>query len=216
MGAERHAAQAPTQRQALARRVPCASDINKSAICNSGLSGYGTMNTSIPPKNLKEIQLLLLDVDGVLTDGSLIYSDEGSETKVFNVKDGFGLKLIMSAGIKVGLVTGRTSNALQRRCRELGIKYIYDGVQQKARLLDKIVTETGVAAGNTAYIGDDLPDLPLMRRIGLAIAVADAHEMVRDYSAWITAAPGGRGAVREVCDALLKSRGDWESILEQL
>jgi 3-deoxy-D-manno-octulosonate 8-phosphate phosphatase (KDO 8-P phosphatase) len=173
------------------------------------------MSTSTWPQNLKEIQLLLLDVDGVLTDGSIIYSDEGRETKVFNVKDGFGLKLIMSAGIKVGLVTGRTSNALHRRCRDLGIKHIYDGVQQKARLLDKIVAETGVGADNTAYIGDDLPDLPLMRRIGLAIAVADAHEMVRDYADWITAAPGGRGAVREVCDALLKARGDWESLMEQ-
>ncbi len=173
------------------------------------------MISSILPQNLKDIQLLLLDVDGVLTDGSLIYSDEDREIKVFNVKDGFGLKLVMSAGIKVGLVTGRTSKALHRRCRDLGIKYIYDGVQQKAQLLDKIVLETGVGADNTAFIGDDLPDLPLMRRIGLSIAVADAHEMVRDYSDWITAAPGGRGAVREVCDALLKARGDWQKLMEQ-
>ena len=171
------------------------------------------MNTSILPKNLKDIQLLLLDVDGVLTDGSIIYSDEDSETKVFNVKDGYGLKLVMSTGIKVGLVTGRTSKALHRRCRDLGIKYIYDGVQQKAQLLDKIVLETGVAADHTAFIGDDLPDIPLMKRIGLSIAVADAHEMVRDYSDWITSAPGGRGAVREVCDALLKARGHWEKLM---
>jgi len=167
------------------------------------------------PKNLKDIQLLLLDVDGVLTDGSIIYSDEDSETKVFNVKDGFGLKLIMSAGIKVGLVTGRTSKALHHRCRDLKIKYIYDGVQQKAQLLDKIVLETGVSADDTAFIGDDLPDIPLMRRIGLSIAVADAHEMVRDYSDWVTSAPGGRGAVREVCDALLKARGDWQKLMEK-
>jgi 3-deoxy-D-manno-octulosonate 8-phosphate phosphatase (KDO 8-P phosphatase) len=172
------------------------------------------MNTSTLPEKLKDIQLLLLDVDGVLTDGSIIYSDEDSETKVFNVKDGFGLKLVMAAGIKVGLVTGRTSRALHRRCRDLGIRYIYDGVQQKAPLLDKIITETGVGAANTAFIGDDLPDLPLMRRIGLSIAVADAHEVVRDYSEWITSAPGGRGAVREVCDALLKARGDWEKMME--
>ena len=165
------------------------------------------------PEKLKAIQLLLLDVDGVLTDGSIIYSDEDSETKVFNVKDGFGLKLVMAAGIKVGLVTGRTSKALHRRCRDLGIRYIYDGVQQKAQLLDKIVTETGVAADNTAFIGDDLPDLPLMRRVCLSIAVADAHELVRDYSDWVTSAPGGRGAVREVCDALLKTRGDWEKLM---
>jgi 3-deoxy-D-manno-octulosonate 8-phosphate phosphatase (KDO 8-P phosphatase) len=173
------------------------------------------MNTSTLPEKLKDIQLLLLDVDGVLTDGSIIYSDEDSETKVFNVKDGFGLKLVMAAGIKVGLVTGRTSRALHRRCRDLGIRYIYDGVQQKAPLLDKIITETGVGAANTAFIGDDLPDLPLMRRIGLSIAVADAHEVVRDYSEWITSAPGGRGAVREVCDALLKVRGDWEKMMEK-
>ena len=174
-----------------------------------------SMKTKTLPEKLKDIQLLLLDVDGVLTDGSIIYDDETSEIKVFNVKDGFGLKLVMSAGIKVGLVTGRTSKALHRRCRDLGIRYIYDGVQQKAELLDKIVAETGVGADNAAFIGDDLPDLPLMRRIGLSIAVADAHELVRHYSDWVTAAPGGRGAVREVCDAMLKARGDWEKLMEQ-
>ena len=173
------------------------------------------MNTSTLSEKLKHIQLLLLDVDGVLTDGSIIYDDEANEIKVFNAKDGFGLKLVMSAGIKVGLVTGRTSKALHRRCRDLGIRYIYDGVQQKARLLDKITAETGVAADNAAFIGDDLPDLPLMKRIGLSIAVADAHELVRHHSDWVTSAPGGRGAVREVCDAMLKARGDWEKMLEQ-
>ncbi len=173
------------------------------------------MNTSTLSEKLKHIQLLLLDVDGVLTDGSIIYDDKANEIKVFNAKDGFGLKLVMSAGIKVGLVTGRTSKALHRRCRDLGIRYIYDGVQQKARLLDKITAETGVAADNAAFIGDDLPDLPLMKRIGLSIAVADAHELVRHHSDWVTSAPGGRGAVREVCDAMLKARGDWEKMLEQ-
>ena len=173
------------------------------------------MNTSAFPEKLKEIQLLLLDVDGVLTDGSIIYSEEASEIKVFNVKDGFGLKLVMSAGIKVGLVTGRTSKALHRRCSDLGIRYIYDGVQQKAQLLDKIAAETGVGADNAAFIGDDLPDLPLMRRIGLSIAVADAHELVRHYSDWVTSAPGGRGAVREVCDALLKACGKWDELMSQ-
>ena len=173
------------------------------------------MKTTTWSEKLKDIQLLLLDVDGVLTDGSIIYSDETSETKVFNVKDGFGLKLIMGAGIKVGLVTGRTSKALDRRCRDLGIQYLYDGVQQKAQLLDKIVAETGLAAANMAFMGDDLPDLPLMRCVGLSIAVADAHDWVRDYSDWITSAPGGRGAVREVCDAILKARGDWENLMEQ-
>ena len=172
------------------------------------------MNTATWPKKLKDIQLLLLDVDGVLTDGSIIYNDADSETKVFNVKDGYGIKLVMSAGIKVGLVTGRTSKALYRRCRDLGIRCIYDGVQHKDQLLDKIVQETGVTAGNTAFMGDDLPDLPLMRRIGLSIAVADAHDRVRNYADWITTAPGGRGAVREVCDALLKAKGVWDKVME--
>jgi len=166
-------------------------------------------------QKLKDIHLLLLDVDGVLTDGSIIFSDEASETKVFNAKDGFGLRLIMEFGIQVGLVTGRTSKALHRRCRDLGINYLYDGVLQKDQLLDKIVTETGVAADHTAFIGDDLPDLPLMRRVALSIAVADAHELVRGYSDWVTSAAGGRGAVREVCDALLKARGDWEKLVER-
>ena len=173
------------------------------------------MKTSTWPKKLKDIQLLLLDVDGVLTDGSIIYSDGDSETKVFNVKDGFGIKLVMLAGVKVGLVTGRTSKALHRRCRDLGIGYVYDGVRQKDRLLEKIIQETGVDAGNAAFMGDDLPDLALMKRIGLSIAVADAHEMIRNYADWVTTAPGGRGAVREVCDAMLKARGDWDKLMEQ-
>ena len=173
------------------------------------------MKTLSWPHKLKEIQLLLLDVDGVLTDGSIIYSDEASETKMFNVKDGFGLKLVMQAGIKVGLVTGRKSEALHRRCRDLGIAYVYDGVQQKARLLDEIATKTGVSALNTAFVGDDLPDIPIMKRVGLSIAVADAHERVRKQAGWTTSAAGGRGAVREVCDALLKACGKWDGIMEQ-
>ena len=173
------------------------------------------MESKTLPQKLKGIQLLLLDVDGVLTDGSIVYSDAGSEIKEFNVKDGFGIKIVMAVGIEVSLVTGRTSEALDRRCRDLGINYIYDGVQHKARLLDKILTDTGTGADATAFIGDDLPDIPLMRRIGLPIAVADAHEMVRDCAEWVTSAPGGRGAVREVCDALLKARGKWEEILKK-
>ena len=168
------------------------------------------------PKNLKDINLLLLDVDGVLTTGNIVYNEGDGEIKIFNVKDGLGLKLIMKIGIKVGIVTGRTSKALDRRCRELGIRFLYDGVLQKARLLDRIVTETGVGAGETAFMGDDIPDLSLMRSVGLSIAVADAHEVVRQHSDWVTTAPGGRGAVREVCDAMLKVRGAWDQTINFL
>jgi 3-deoxy-D-manno-octulosonate 8-phosphate phosphatase (KDO 8-P phosphatase) len=165
------------------------------------------------PEKLKNIQLLLLDVDGVLTDGRIIYSDAGSQIKEFNVRDGLGIKLVMAAGIKVGIVTGRKSDALHHRCRDLGIPYLYEGVRQKGQLIERIVEQTGVDADQTAFVADDIPDLSLMRRIGLSIAVADAHELVKKYADWITSAPGGCGAVREVCEALLMARGSWEKII---
>ncbi len=173
------------------------------------------MNTTTLPPKINSIRLLLLDVDGVLTDGTIIYSDEHSETKAFNVKDGLGVKLVMKAGIGVGIVTGRKSAALLRRCRDLGIKLIYDGVTQKAALLEKMVEDTGVAPDSMAFMGDDLPDLPLMQRVALSIAVADAHESVREYADWVTTATGGRGAVREVCDALLKAQGHWDRVMDE-
>jgi 3-deoxy-D-manno-octulosonate 8-phosphate phosphatase (KDO 8-P phosphatase) len=164
-------------------------------------------------EKLKHIQLLLLDVDGVLTDGSIIYNDAGNETKIFNARDGFGLRLVMQAGIKVGIVTGRSSNALRHRCNNLGIRYLFDGIADKAIMLEKIAAQTGVGPNNAAFVGDDLPDLPIMKRAGLSIAVADAHEIVRQKADWTTRAPGGHGAVREVCEALLRAQGLWDQII---
>ena len=164
-------------------------------------------------KKLKNIQLLLLDVDGVLTDGSLIYNDDGGETKVFNSKDGLGLRLARTAGIEVGIVTGRKSMALRHRCDNLEIRYLFDGVADKAKMLTEIVARTGIGPEKVAFVGDDLPDLPIMRRVGLAIAVADAHDIIRQKAAWTTSAPGGRGAVREVCEALLMAKGLWDEII---
>ena len=171
------------------------------------------MKDIAPLEKLKHIQLLLLDVDGVLTDGSIIYNDEGSETKIFNARDGFGLKLVMQAGIKVGIVTGRSSNALRHRCDNLGIRYLFDGIADKAIILEKIAAQTGVDLENAAFVGDDLPDLPIMKSAGLSIAVADAHEIVRQRADWTTQARGGHGAVREVCEALLKAQGLWDQIV---
>jgi len=165
---------------------------------------------------LKDIKLLLLDVDGVLTDGSITYNDKGQETKQFNVKDGFGIKVLMSVGIQLGIVTGRRSKALTHRCNDLGISLVFDGISDKASVLDEIQQRTGISADNTAFVGDDIPDLALMRRIGVSIAVADAHENVRAYADWVTSAPGGAGAVREVCEAILKSQGIWDNILEHM
>ena len=166
-------------------------------------------------KKLKHIRLLLLDVDGVLTDGSIIYNDEGSETKIFNAKDGLGLRLAMSAGIEVAIVTGRRSKALRHRCDNLGIRYLYDGVGVKAQMLAEIVAQTGIGPEQAAFVGDDLPDLPLMRRVGLAIAVADAHDIIRDHAHWTTRATGGHGAVREICEALLTAKGLWDEIVSR-
>jgi 3-deoxy-D-manno-octulosonate 8-phosphate phosphatase (KDO 8-P phosphatase) len=167
-------------------------------------------------EKLKNIQLLLLDVDGVLTDGRIIYDDAGSQIKEFNVRDGLGIKMAAAAGIKVGLVSGRKSKALHHRCRDLGIRYLYEGVRQKGQLFERILEQAGVDAGHTAFVGDDLPDLCLMRRVGLSIAVSDAHELVKKYAHWITSAAGGSGAVREVCEALLKAQGSWEKIVTQI
>jgi 3-deoxy-D-manno-octulosonate 8-phosphate phosphatase (KDO 8-P phosphatase) len=173
------------------------------------------MKHTPPLKKLKHIQLLLLDVDGVLTDGSIIYNDDGSETKIFNARDGFGLKLVMSAGIKVGIVTGRSSQALHHRCDNLGIDLLFEGVGDKAQMLEEIVAKTGITTEHIAFVGDDLPDLPIMKHAGLSIAVADAHEIVRQKADWTTLAQGGQGAVREVCEALLTAKGLWDEIVER-
>ena len=164
---------------------------------------------------LPSIKLLLLDVDGVLTTGQVVYSDSGEEIKTFSVKDGFGLRMAMDNGIQVGIVTGRSSNALFHRCRNLGIELVFDNVSDKAGKLPDITAKTGIKAEHMAFIGDDLPDIPLMRKVGLAVAVADAVPEVIAAADMVTAAKGGCGAVREICEKLLKARGDWESILER-
>ena len=162
---------------------------------------------------LKLLKLLVLDVDGVLTDGSIIYNDKGEETKVFNAKDGLGIKLLMEAGIEICIATGRSSKALHHRCQNLGIARVFDGLSDKAAIPGILLEQTGVTAEEIAVIGDDLPDLPLMRKVGVSIAVADAHEIVRKNADMVTLAKGGAGAVREVCETILKAQGCWENIL---
>jgi 3-deoxy-D-manno-octulosonate 8-phosphate phosphatase (KDO 8-P phosphatase) len=167
-------------------------------------------------KKLKNIKLLLLDVDGVLTDGRIIYNDQGMETKEFNARDGLGIKLLMKAGIAVAIVTGRASEALRHRCSNLGIADVYDGVTNKRALLKDIEKRFNLAADQMAFVGDDLPDLGVMAQVGVAIAVADAHPRVRSTADWVTSATGGGGAVREVCEAILQAQGVWESMVEDL
>ncbi|GAB6908502.1 3-deoxy-D-manno-octulosonate 8-phosphate phosphatase [Desulfosarcina cetonica] len=164
---------------------------------------------------LRQIALFLMDVDGVLTTGQVIYDDAGQETKIFNVRDGVGIRMLMDVGVKVGIVTGRRSMALIHRCRNLGIDLIKDGVRDKSKALIEILNETGVAAENTAFVGDDLPDLPILRRVGLPIAVGDAHALVKQTAAWTTQLAGGCGAIREIAERILVARGEWESLLQR-
>lgn len=165
---------------------------------------------------LKHIELVLLDVDGVLTTGQIIYNDSGLETKVFHVRDGLGIRMLMEAGIKVGIVTGRSCPALTHRCRNLGLSLIKAGVHDKTAALDEILKETGISAADTAFVGDDLPDLPIMGQVGVPIAVGDAHELVKKRAVLTTRAIGGCGAIREISERILKARGDWEPLIERL
>ena len=165
---------------------------------------------------LKKIKLLLLDVDGVLTDGSIAYDDNGIELKTFNVRDGLGIRLLMSSGIIIGIITGRSSEALRHRCRNLGISHLFDGVRDKAALLEEIVSNTGISAEEIAFMGDDLQDLALMRKVGVSIAVADSCAEITEAADWVTHAKGGRGAVREVSEAILKSQKRWQELIDRL
>ena len=163
-------------------------------------------------RRLAGVQLLLLDVDGVLTDGGVTWSNDGVEHKTFNIRDGLGLRLWQRAGCRAGIVTGRSSHVVQLRAGELGIGIVRQGVEDKLATVAAILAETGLSWEETAFIGDDLPDLPVISRCGAGIAVADACAEVRAAAALVTSLPGGRGAVREAIERLLKARGGWEAI----
>ncbi len=165
---------------------------------------------------LTAIRLVLLDVDGVLTDGRIVYTDGGEEIKSFNVRDGYGIRLLLDAGIRVGIITGRRSSALRHRCRDLGIDIIHEGARHKASVIAAIMADTGLPAAAIAFVGDDLPDLPAMRRVGCAVAVGDAHVDLARHAHMVTAAPGGGGAVREFAEAVLKAQGKWDDLLTSL
>ena len=162
--------------------------------------------------DLNKIKLLLLDVDGVMTDGRIIYFNDGGEAKAFDVKDGHGLKLIQRAGIRVGIITGRQSEVVARRAAELGIEIVYQGAKDKLKPFLEIIKELGLEPFEVAYVGDDVVDLPVMRQVGFSVTVADAVDDIKPYVDLVTSRPGGRGAVREVCDLLLKQSGRWSSV----
>lgn len=159
------------------------------------------------------IRLLILDVDGVLTDGRLYFDAKGEALKVFHVRDGHGIKMAQKAGVEVAFVSGRRSDAAYHRAKELGINRFFEGVRDKVAVLQEIMAAMQIQAAEVAVVGDDLVDLPIMTRAGLSVAVADAVPEVLAAAHWLTTNPGGRGAVREVCDLLLKATGKWEEIV---
>jgi 3-deoxy-D-manno-octulosonate 8-phosphate phosphatase (KDO 8-P phosphatase) len=163
-------------------------------------------------RRLARVQLLLLDVDGVLTDGGVTWSNQGIESKTFHIRDGLGLRLWQRAGCRVGIVTGRSSHVVQLRAEELGIGIVRQGVEDKLATAESILADCGLSWEEMAFIGDDLPDLPVIARCGAGIAVADACAEVRAAAALVTTLPGGKGAVREAIERLLKARGGWEAI----
>jgi 3-deoxy-D-manno-octulosonate 8-phosphate phosphatase (KDO 8-P phosphatase) len=152
------------------------------------------------------VRLLVLDVDGVLTDGRLYYGPRGEALKLFHVRDGLGVKLLAAAGVNVAVISGRRSSMTARRCRELGVRHLLQGVEDKLAAFNMLRRHLGVSPGACACVGDDVPDVPLMREVGLSFAVADAHPQARSAAHVITRLPGGGGAVREVCDYLLEAR----------
>ncbi len=161
------------------------------------------------------IKLLVLDVDGVLTDGKIYITDAGSEYKGFYSRDGVGLKLLMKAGIEIGIISGRESLSVNRRMELLGVTHVYQNIQDKLQQLKTLQTQLNLTAEQIAYIGDDTPDLPPMRHAGIGIAVADADAFVRQHADLVTALPGGRGAVREVCELILSSQDKLAQIQQQ-
>ena len=165
--------------------------------------------------SIEKIRLLLLDVDGVLTDGRIIYDNNGVESKAFHVRDGHGLKLLQRAGIKVGIITGRSSQVVAHRAAELGIDIVYQGAKNKLEPYKKILKALDLTDHQVAYVGDDLVDLPILRRVGCSFTVADAIADIKPYVDYITTLPGGQGAVREVCDMLLRQSGLWDSVTDR-
>lgn len=153
------------------------------------------------------IKLVLFDVDGVLTDGSLFIGDDGQEYKAFNSKDGLGIRMLQDSGVEVGIITGRTSDVVRHRVKNLGVTHLYQGQQHKLPAYEKLLAELALEPEQTAYVGDDVVDLPVLRRVGLAVVVADAHPLAKRHAHWETQFPGGRGAAREVCELIMEAQG---------
>ncbi len=161
----------------------------------------------------RRIRLVLFDVDGVLTDGGLYLGDDGQEYKTFHSRDGHGMVMLRDSGVTLGIITGRRSEVVRIRMQSLGIQHVHQGCRDKLPPFIELAERIGVPHDQVAYVGDDLMDLPVMRRVGLAVAVADAHPVVREHAHWITPSAGGRGAARDLSELILDAQGKLDGLI---
>lgn len=163
----------------------------------------------------KQIRMVIFDVDGVLTDGSLFLGDDGQEYKAFNSRDGHGMTMLQETGVKLAVITGRSSEVVRIRMQSLGVEHVYQGRRDKVPAYEELKRASGLADEQIAYVGDDVVDLPVMRRVGLSIAVADAHPLLQQHAHWHTRSPGGRGAGRDVCEFIMEAQGNLGTMMER-
>ena len=166
-----------------------------------------------PMERASKLKLMAFDVDGVLTDGSLYFTPGGDEIKVFSSLDGHGLKMLQSCGVRLAIITGRKSPMVEKRAANLGITLLHQGVEDKRAVLQDMLVGLGIAAEEAGYMGDDVVDLPILRACGFSATVADGHEFVRRHVHWVSRFGGGRGAVRELCDFVLRSQGHYDRLM---
>lgn len=165
-------------------------------------------------KKVRQLKLLILDVDGVLTDGRLFFDHQGNEYKCFHARDGHGLKLLRQTGVEVAVISGRSSQSVALRMQSLGIEHVFQGHENKRAAFAEVLEKLKLAPEQAAHVGDDLLDLPIMTRVGFSVAVRDANFAVKRYADWCTQASGGQGAVREVCDLIMQVQGHFETVLQ--
>jgi 3-deoxy-D-manno-octulosonate 8-phosphate phosphatase (KDO 8-P phosphatase) len=171
------------------------------------------MNMEDIYQRAKNVRMIVFDVDGVLTDGSLFFGDDGQEYKAFNSRDGHGIKMLRATGVEPAIITSRTSQVVLYRARNLGIVHLFQGADDKLEALARLLADTGLTTEQIAYMGDDVVDLPVLRRAGLAITVPDAPEEVKTRCQYTTRAAAGRGAAREACELIMRARGTWDAQL---
>ncbi len=162
-----------------------------------------------------KIKLVLFDVDGVLTDGALFFGDDGQEYKAFNSRDGLGMRLLQNTGVEIGIITGRTSQVVEHRARNLGLTHVFQGCQEKLVTYHELTERLGLAPEVIAFCGDDVVDLPIMLKVGLAVAPQDAHYLAKRHAHWVTPSGGGRGAARELCELLMAAQGTYRAQFER-